>query len=255
MQLGLIAGMAATGLKPVFAVYSSFLQRGYDQLIHDIAIQDIPVTICIDRAGIVGNDGETHQGLFDLAFLSQIPNFVVMAPKDFKELDKMLEYAINLNKPVAIRYPRGGEGKNKFTECENINLGKAEIIKEGKDISIVAIGKMVDKAVEVSKLLEKDNIDVEIINARFLKPLDKEAILKSIEKTRSIITIEDGILKGGLGSAVIECINNSNFSGIKVKTFGYDDLFVRQGSIEEIERENMLKAINIAEYIKTHKKM
>ncbi len=155
MQYGLIAGMASSGLKPVFAVYSSFLQRGYDQLIHDIAIQNLPVTIAIDRAGIVGNDGETHQGLFDMVFLSQIPNFIIMAPKNFAELNKMLEFAINTKKPTAIRYPRGGEGSIKFDKCEDISLGKAEIIKEGTDITIIAIGKMVERAVEVSQILEK----------------------------------------------------------------------------------------------------
>ena len=253
--VGLIAGMASSGLKPVFAVYSSFLQRSYDQLIHDIAIQNLPVIIAIDRAGIVGNDGETHQGLFDLAFLSEIPNFIVMAPKNFEELDKMLEFAINLNKPVAIRYPRGNEGNIKFEKCEDIGLGKAEIVKEGKDLSIVAIGKMVEKAVEVATLLEKEGIDTEVINARFLKPLDKETILKSAKKTRNIITIEDGILKGGLGSAVIEAINNSDLKYIKVKTFGYDDLFVKHGSIEEIEKENKLDAESLYEAIKGYKKV
>ena len=248
--VGLIGGMAASGLKPVFAVYSSFLQRSYDQLIHDIAIQNLPVTIAIDRAGIVGNDGETHQGLFDLAFLSQIPNFVIMAPKNFEELEKMLEYAINLNKPVAIRYPRGGEGNIKFNKSENINIGKAEIIKKGKDLSIVAIGKMVERAVEVSKLLEEENIDVEIINARFLKPLDKETILKSVEKTKNVITIEDGIIKGGLGTAVIETINNSNIKDVKVKAFGYDDVFVKHGTIEEIENQYNMNIEKMINYIK-----
>ena len=195
---GLIGGMAAAGLKPVFAVYSSFLQRGYDQLIHDIAIQNLPVTIAIDRAGIVGADGETHQGLFDLSFLSAIPNFIIMAPKDFKEFEKMLEYSINLQKPVAIRYPRGGEGKIKFEGTKEIEIGKAEILKEGIDITIVAIGKMVQKAMELSEKLEKDGISAEVINARFLKPLDKDLILKSAEKTKAVVTIEDGILKGGL---------------------------------------------------------
>ncbi len=175
----------------MFAVYSSFLQRGYDQLIHDIAIQNIPVTIAIDRAGIVGADGETHQGLFDLTFLSEIPNFVVMAPKNFEEFEKMLEFAVNLNRPVAIRYPKGGEGSIKFSNCDNIKLGKAEIIKEGKDITIIAIGKMVERAVEVSNLLEEKNMQAEIINARFLKPLDNETILNSIKKTKKVITIED----------------------------------------------------------------
>ena len=249
--VGLIAGMAASGLKPVFAVYSSFLQRSYDQLIHDIAIQNLPVTIAIDRAGIVGNDGETHQGLFDLAFLSEIPNFVVMAPKNFKELDRMLEFAIDYNGPVAIRYPRGGEGKIIFDKYEDIELGKAEVIKEGKDLSIVAIGKMVERAVEVSKLLEKENIDVEIINARFLKPLDNETILKSIRKTKNVITIEDGILKGGLGTAVIEVINNSDIKDVKVKTFGYNDCFVKHGSVEEIEHQHNIDIKTIKDYIKS----
>ena len=167
-------------------------------MIHDIAIQNLPVTICVDRAGIVGADGETHQGLFDLSFLSSIPNFVIMAPKNFIELEKMLEYAINLSKPVAIRYPRGCEGEIKLEKCEEIELGKAEVIKEGTDLTVIAIGKMVEKAVEIANVLEKDNINVEIINARFLKPLDKETILRSIEKTKKAITIEDGILKGGL---------------------------------------------------------
>lgn len=195
--VGMIAGMAASGLKPVFAVYSSFLQRGYDQLIHDIALEQIPVTICVDRAGIVGADGETHQGVFDLCFLNSIPNLVVMAPKDFKELEQMLEFAVNLNKPVIIRYPRGGE-EGSFKQHNDIELGKSEIIKEGKDLSIIAIGKMVERAQTVAEILAKKNIDAEIVNARFLKPLDKETILKSVEKTKNAVTIEDGLIEGGL---------------------------------------------------------
>ena len=195
--VGMIAGMAALGLKPVFAVYSSFLQRGYDQLIHDIALEQIPVTICVDRAGIVGADGETHQGVFDLCFLNSIPNLVVMAPKDFKELEQMLEFAVNLNKPVIIRYPRGGE-EGSFKQHNDIELGKSEIIKEGKDLSIIAIGKMVERAQTVAEILAKKNIDAEIVNARFLKPLDKETILKSVEKTKNAVTIEDGLIEGGL---------------------------------------------------------
>ena len=194
MLYGLIAGMAANGLKPVFAVYSSFLQRGYDQLIHDIAIQNLPVTICIDRAGIVGADGETHQGIFDLAFLDTIPNFVIMAPKDFKELEDMMEYAIDLKKPVAIRYPRGSE-ELKFEQTNKIELGKAEIIKEGKDITIIAIGKMIKKAIEVSELLKKEEIDAEIINVRFLKPIDKENIANECKNTDKVFSpprIESG---------------------------------------------------------------
>lgn len=247
--VGLIAGMAISGLKPVFAVYSSFLQRSYDQLIHDVALQNLPVTIAIDRAGIVGNDGETHQGLFDISFLSSIPNFIVMAPKNFEELEKMLEFSINLNRPVAVRYPRGGEGSAKFKSPDNINFGKAEIIKEGKDLSIVAVGKMVERAVEVSQILEKTGIDAEIINVRFIKPLDKETILNSIKKTKKVITIEDGILKGGLGSSVIELINNSKVENIKVKTFGYDDCFVKHGNVKDIEEKYNLTAKQIAKVL------
>ena len=142
--------------------------------------------------------GETHQGLFDLSFLNTIPNFVVMAPKDFKELQQMLEFSVNLNRPTAIRYPRGGEGKIKFNKCEEIILGKAEIIKEGADLTIIAIGKMVERAMEVAKLLEKENIEAEVINARFLKPFDSETLIKSALKTKKVFTLEDGILKGGL---------------------------------------------------------
>ena len=224
-------------MKPVFAVYSSFLQRGYDQLIHDIAIQNLPVTICVDRAGIVGADGETHQGLFDLAFLSHIPNFVIMAPKNFEELEKMLEFSVNSDRPTVIRYPRGGEGKIKFKTCDKIDIGKAEIIKEGKDLTIVALGKMVEKAVEISEQLEKKGTSVEVINARFLKPIDKETILKSIDKTKKIITIEDGLLKGGLGSTVLESVNRSEIKNVKIKSFGYEEHFVEHGKVEELEQK------------------
>lgn len=196
--VGLVAGMARSKLKPVFAVYSSFLQRGYDQLIHDIAIQNLPITIAIDRAGIVGADGETHQGLFDMAYLSHIPNFIIMAPKNFEELEKMMEFSIELKRPTAIRYPRGEEGELHFQKCDDIKLGKAEVIKEGSNLTIVSIGKMVERALEAALEVEKVGISVEVINARFLKPLDNETILKSAQKTKKVITIEDGILNGGL---------------------------------------------------------
>ena len=173
-----------------------------------------------------------------------------MAPKNFEELEKMLEFSVNLNKPTVIRYPRGGEGKIKFETCEDINFGKAELIKEGTDLTIVAIGKMVGKAMELAENLEKDKISVEVINARFLKPLDKKTILESIEKTKNVITIEDGLLKGGLGAAVIEAINNSNIENIKVKTFGYDDCFVKHGKVEELEEKYKLNIDEIKKIIK-----
>lgn len=241
--LGLIAGMARAGLKPVLPIYSSFLQRGYDQIIHDIALSGIPVTVCIDRAGIVGNDGETHQGIFDLSFLSSIPNIVIMAPKNFEELDKMLEFGVNLDKPVFIRYPRGGENFS-FESTEDIELGKAEIVQEGTDLSIIAIGNMVGRAEEVASLLPEKS--VEIINARFLKPLDEESILNSIRKTGNCITIEDNLLKGGLGSAVVEAVNKSDIQDVKIKNFGYDDTFVEHGTVKELEDKYGLSAEKIS---------
>lgn len=250
--LGLIAGMARAGLKPVLPIYSSFLQRGYDQIIHDIALSGIPVTVCIDRAGIVGNDGETHQGIFDLSFLSSIPNIVIMAPKNFEELDKMLEFGVNLDKPVFIRYPRGGENFS-FESTEDIELGKAEIVQEGTDLSIIAIGNMVGRAEEVASLLPEKS--VEIINARFLKPLDEETILNSIRKTGYCITIEDNLLKGGLGSAVVEAVNKSDIQDVKIKNFGYDDTFVEHGTVKELEDKYGLSAEKISGKLFTYTEM
>ena len=244
--LGMAAGLAKKGLKPVVPIYSSFYQRAYDQVIHDICIQKLPVVMCVDRAGIVGNDGETHQGIFDMAFFSLIPNITIMSPKNFAELEKMLEFAVNLNEPVVIRYPRGCEGKIKFDKCDDIKLGKAEVIKKGKDLTIVAIGKMVERAVEVSDILKEQNIDCEIINARFVKPLDYNTIERSIRKTKNVITIEDGILKGGLGSSVMEFINEYKIEDVFVKMYGYDDVFVQHGSVEELEKLYRLDAKSIA---------
>lgn len=244
--LGLIAGMAKNGLKPVLPIYSSFLQRGYDQVVHDIALSNMPVTVCIDRAGVVGNDGETHQGILDLSFLSSIPNINIMAPKNFEELDKMLEFAVNENKPIFIRYPRGGENYN-FEKTADVEYGKAEIVQEGTELTLIGIGKMTGRTMGVAKLLEGKS--VEVINARFIKPLDEETILKSIEKTKHVITIEDNLKKGGLGSAVLELINKNNIENVKVQIFGYDDTFVEHGSVDELEEKYGLSARKIADKI------
>lgn len=244
--LGLIAGMAKNGLKPVLPLYSSFLQRGYDQVVHDIALSNMPVTVCIDRAGVVGNDGETHQGILDLSFLSSIPNINIIAPKNFEELEKMLEFAVNENKAMFIRYPRGGENYT-FEKTEEIKYGKAEMLQEGTDLTIIGIGKMVGRAMKVANLLEGKSVDV--INARFLKPLDEETILKSIEKTKNVITIEDNLKKGGLGSAVLELINKNNLKDVNVQIFGYDDTFVEHGSVDELEEKYGLSAQKIADKI------
>ena len=236
------AGMAKEGLIPIVPIYSSFYQRAYDQVIHDIAMQNLPVIMCVDRAGIVGADGETHQGLLDMAFFKLVPNLTIMAPKDFRELEEMLEFAINLKKPVVIRYPRGGEdAKIKFEKHDKIELGTSETLQEGNDITIIAIGKMVAKAMHLANKIKSDNTEknkksVEVINARFLKPFDTEKIKKSIEKTKNVITIEDGTCVGGLATTIKELIVDNNIQDVKIKTIAYPDEFIEHGTAEELEK-------------------
>lgn len=230
------AGMAKEGMIPVVPIYSSFYQRAYDQVIHDVAIQNLPVVMCVDRAGVVGADGETHQGTLDMAFFRLVPNLTIMAPKDFKELEDMLEFAVKLEKPVVIRYPRGGESSTvKFDKHEKLELGKAEIIKDGKDLSIIAIGKMVAKATKIAEKLAEHEINAEVINARFLKPLDVQTIKKSIEKTKKVITIEDGTEINGLGTAIKELILDNNLTNVRIKTYSYPDKFIQHGTVDELE--------------------
>ena len=234
--LTMAAGMAQEGMIPFVPIYSSFYQRAYDQVIHDIALQNLPVIMCVDRAGIVGADGETHQGMLDMAFFRLVPNLVIMAPKNFKELENMLEFAIKLKRPVVIRYPRGGESKNSELNDKNLKLeiGKAETLKNGTDVTIIAIGNMVSRALEVAKELEAKKRSVEVINARFLKPLDKTTISKSIKKTKFAVTIEDGTKINGLGTAVKEMIVDDKIRGIKFKSFAYADEFIPHGSVNEL---------------------
>lgn len=230
------AGMAKEGMIPFVPIYSSFYQRAYDQVIHDIAIQNLPVIMCVDRAGVVGADGETHQGTLDMAFFRLVPNLIIMAPKDFKELEDMMEFAITLKKPVVIRYPRGGESeKIKFEKHEELKLGKSEILQEGNDITIVAIGKRVEKAIQLAKEYEEKGLKAEVINARFLKPLDEETIKKSIEKTKNVIAIEDGTKINGLGTAVKEIIINNKIENVEIQTISWPDEFIRHGTVEELE--------------------
>ena len=254
------AGMAKEWMIPIVPIYSSFYQRAYDQVIHDVAMQNLPVIMCVDRAGVVGADGETHQGTLDMAFFRLVPNLVIMAPKDFKELEDMLEFAVKLKKPVVIRYPRGGEDSEiKFEKHKKIELGKAEILrsleenefvnlgekigtvqkklKDGKFVTIIAIGKMVARAEKMAENLKSNSgINAEIINARFLKPLDDKTILKSIERTRNVITIEDGTKINGLATAVKELIVDNNLKDISFKSYAYPDEFIRHGSVEELEK-------------------
>lgn len=252
--LTMSAGMAANGLKPIISIYASFYQRGYDQVIHDICMQNLPVVMCVDRAGIVGNDGETHQGMLDMAFFNLVPNVTIMAPKNFKELEDMLEYAVKLEKPVVIRYPRGGESETKIGTSTTLKLGTAEIVKElgkslTKNVSIIAIGKMVARAVEVAKVLEEDGIDSQVINVRFLKPLDEKLILNCIKNTDYCITIEDGSIVGGLGTMVKELIVDNHLKTTKFKAFAYPDEYIRHGSVEELEKLYKMDTQGIAEEI------
>ena len=239
----LAAGMASQGLIPVVPIYSSFYQRAYDQVIHDVAIQNLPVVMCVDRAGIVGQDGETHQGLLDMAFFRLVPNLNILAPKDFKELEDMLEFGVNLNKPVVLRYPRGGEDKEiKLEKHEKIELGKAEILKEfdinedKEKITIIAIGKMVAKAVKLAKQYEENGYNVQVINARFIKPFDNDTIIKSLKISKQVITLEDGTIINGLGTIVKEIIAENNI-GIDIKTFAYPDQFIKHGTVDELESD------------------
>lgn len=244
------AGLAKEGMIPFVSIYSSFYQRAYDQVIHDICMQNLPVIMCVDRAGIVGNDGETHQGLYDLSFFRLIPNIVIMSPKNFCELEKMMDYAITLNKPVVIRYPRGGEGTSDSLLVKDLSLGKCEKIITGSDVTIVAIGNMVSKAMEVALELKKDKINVEVINSRFLKPFDNFGILKSIKKTKFVITIEDGTSIGGLSSTIKELLVDNNIKDVRLKSYSYPDKFVEHGSVNQLEDRYGFNTLDIVEYIK-----
>ena len=246
------AGLAKEGMIPFVPIYSSFYQRAYDQVIHDICIQKLPVIMCVDRAGCVGNDGETHQGLYDMSFFKLIPNITIMAPKDFEELAKMMEFAIELKAPVVIRYPRGGESDIKFEKHEEIKLGQAEILQEGNDVTIIGIGKMTSVAMQVANEIKKDDISAEAINARFLKPLDSEKISKSIEKTKFVVTIEDGTEIGGLGSSIKELIVNKGLENVQIKCFAYPDEFIKHGSVPELEKLYGVDCENICKYVKNN---
>ena len=246
--IGMAAGMATNGIIPVVPIYASFYQRGYDQVIHDVCMQNLHVFLCSDRAGIVGADGETHQGILDLSFFNIVPNLVIMAPKNFKELENMLEFAIDYDGPIYMRYPRGGEESTKIDKEEKIELGKAEKLADGNDYTIIAIGKMVQRAYEISKILKKEGIEAGVINARFLKPFDEENIIKWIGNSK-VITIEDNIVKGGLGSTVLEVLKKYNKTN-ELKMLGYSDEFIKQGTVDEIEKDHNLDIESILDMIR-----
>jgi 1-deoxy-D-xylulose-5-phosphate synthase len=227
------AGLARAGFKPVVAVYSTFMQRGYDQMVHDVCLQNLPVVFCLDRAGLVGEDGPTHHGAFDLAYLRHIPNLKVLAPATPAELKPMLEFALGSDRPVAIRYPKGSAEFAGHSPTP-IESGKSEVLRDGQDLTIISIGSMAGTALKASDLLLKKHIKAAVINARFAKPIDKALLSEISRKTHKIVTLEDGVLDGGFGSAVLESLEELKLSGLKVKRFGLPDRFIEHGKKEEL---------------------
>ncbi len=235
------AAIAADGLRPVVSIYSTFMQRAYDQLVHDVGILDLPVIFTLDRAGVVSQDGPTHQGIFDLSFMRTIPNFVVMAPKNEPELRAMLRFALNCKHPTSIRYPK--DYAEKGEEIEKIELGKAELVKSGEDLLIISIGVMFYPVSDAVKILESKGISVGFINARFVKPIDKDLITKEALRSGKVLTVEDNTLSGGFGSAVKEILSGY---GIPVKSLGIEDFFPEQGERSYLLSKYGLDAENIA---------
>lgn len=241
------AGMATQGLKPVVAIYSTFLQRAYDQIIHDVCMQNLPVIFAIDRAGIVGADGETHQGLFDITFLRSIPNMTLLAPKDENELQHMLYTACHYEEgPIAVRYPRGeGIGVPLDSQLEMVPKGKAEIMKEGNQVTLLACGPIVYTALEAADELQKEGIEAAVINARYLKPLDEELILSFAKNTKCLVTVEEHLLAGGFGSSVLELLSQKGIDDVIVRSVGINDVFVEHGKPDQLREEHGITMENI----------
>ena len=237
--VGYGGALSIEGFRPVIAIYSTFMQRAYDQIVHDIVGMNLPVTFAMDRAGIVGEDGATHQGLFDIAFLRTLPNMVIMAPKDENELRHMLKTSIYHPGPSSIRYPRGsGLGVKIDEEVKEIEVGKGEVIKDGKDLAIIAFGSMVDPSMKAAAMLEEKGFSVAVINARFAKPIDKSLIMKYAKKTGCLITTEEHSVQGGFGSAVLEVLQNFDERiPLKTKCIGVPDVLIEHGATGLIKKD------------------
>lgn len=248
------AGMAAVGMKPVVAVYSTFMQRAYDSIVHDICMQNLHVTMCLDRAGLVGDDGYTHHGAMDYAYLRNLPNMTVMAPKDEAELRVMLKTALAMESPVSLRYPRGsGLGvdiSKPMAELEKLPIGKAEVLREGSDVTIWAIGSMVQSALEAAETLAAQGVQAGVVNMRFAKPLDEELLLAQAKQYGKIVTLEEGVAAGGVGSAVLEFLNAQGLLGeCRVMTLGLPDKFVVHGNRKQLLKDIELDIDSIVEKI------
>ena len=241
------AGLATEGLKPVAAIYSSFTQRAYDQLFHDICLQKLPVTLAMDRGGLVGDDGPTHHGVFDLSFIRHLPEATLMAPKDENELRHMLKTAINLGRPAALRYPRGaGYGVPLDQEIVNIPVGTGELLQEGADVTLVAIGATVYPALEAAATLASQGISAGVINARFVKPLDTALILDQAQRTGALVTVEENVLMGGFGSAVLEALADAGRFDVRLKRLGIPDRFIEHGPQAQLRADVGIDAAGIA---------
>jgi len=247
----LAAGMALEGTKPICAIYSTFLQRAFDQVVHDVCLMDIPVAFAIDRGGIVGADGPTHHGLLDFAYLRALPNMVVMAPKDENELARMLKTAVDLEHPASVRYPRGnGLGVPIEDPITAVEVGKGELLREGRDAAIIAIGHMVQPAVEAAEQLAAEGLEVAVVNARFVKPLDEEMILALADTTGCLVTVEDHFLAGGFGSAVLELLADNGRSHIKVGRLGVPDGVHQHGPQELLRAKFGIDADGIVKRVR-----
>ena len=243
-------GLAAGGFHPFFAVYSSFLQRGYDQILHDMCMQNLPVTLMLDRAGLVGNDGETHQGVFDLSYLTMIPNMTVFAPKNRYEFQDAIAFAADFEAPMAIRYPKTDAVRVLKEYREPIKLGKSEWIRRGSRVALLAIGTMVETAMEVEEFLAKDGIDATVVNLRFAKPLDYEMLDEVLDYHSLIVTMEENVLSGGVGEHICRYVELHS-TGVRVIACGIPDKFIHQGSIKELLEETGLDAQSIYQKIST----
>lgn len=244
------AGLAAGGMKPVFAVYSSFLQRGYDQLIHDVGLQKLPVVFAVDRAGLVGSDGETHQGIFDLSYLGSIPNMTILSPKNRWEFADMLRYAVGFDAPIAVRYPRGA-AYDGFEECRSpIVYGKSEFIYEEEDIAIISVGHMFEEAVKTRAAVKDIGYTCSLVNARFIKPIDEKLIDMLSENHKLIVTVEENIQTGGFGERVLEYVSRNRLP-VQVLNLALPDDYIEHGSVDVLRREVLLDAESMAKRIVT----
>lgn len=242
------AGLAANGKKPFISIYSSFYQRAYDQIIHDVCIQNLPVKLIFDRAGLVGRDGETHQGLFDIAFLSSIPNMTVVSPMDDNELSKALDFAAEYNAPIAVRFPRGEAYSYDLGKDDEFTYGKSRVLTEGEKVAIIAVGGMVEETIKAVEILWENGLQPTLVDARFIKPFDTELIDKLSINHNVIYTIEEGIKRGGFGEGLVSYVSQQNLD-IKVKVIAIDDIFVKQGSVQHLRKKLGIDYENIAKTI------